>query len=256
MVKKHLEAMYSIDSPSRYEDISMRIRSKFALNAFYRNAYLQYQNCLRNTPESGLILELGSGAGFVKDLIPGILCSDLIAYPKLDYVLDGTRLPFADHSVRMIAMLNVFHHIPDVEGFINEAQRCLLDGGRIMIIDPNVGWISTPILKYGHSEPFNPNAARWDFNSIGPLSSANDALSWIVFQRDLVEFQRKFPLLKLVRFEPHSPLLYWLSGGLKKWSLIGKTTYPIINIIDGFLMNLSSNFGSFVNVEILKLKVI
>lgn len=241
-----------IDSPNRYDIISARIQSKPALVSFYRRAYLQYKNCMSLTPDHGIILEIGSGAGFVKEAIPQAIRSDIIRYPNLDFVLNATRLPFANQTIRMIAMLNVFHHVADVEKFLAEATRCLIVGGRVMIVDPHVGLISSPILTYGHSEPFDPSTSNWDFNSLGPLSSANNALSWIVFQRDLERFKKTFPFLKLVRYEPHTPLLYWLAGGLKNWSLVNKSLLPLVNLIDSLLINMSNKFGSFVDVELLK----
>ena len=67
------------------------------------------------TPEFGLILELGSGGGFAKDVITEIVTSDTLPYKGIDRVIDAANMPFTDESVRAICMNNVFHHIPDVE---------------------------------------------------------------------------------------------------------------------------------------------
>src|SRR5690606_32755936 len=108
----------------------------------------------------------------------------------------------------------------------------LAPGGRIFIVDQNKGWISTPILKYAHHEPFNTEARTWSFESTGPLSGANGALAWIVFQLDLEEFRKKFPELQILQYRPHSPLRYWLTGGLKKWCLLPGWAFPMASCVD------------------------
>lgn len=81
---------------------------------------------------SGLddILELGSGAGFLKDFIPSLITSDVFETPGVDRVVDARRLPFQDDSLDAIVMIDVFHHLPEVNLFFEEAKRCLRDGGR------------------------------------------------------------------------------------------------------------------------------
>src|SRR5262249_2507687 len=151
--------------------------------------YRKYRECMNRCPTQGCALELGSGGGFVKEVIPDIITSDLIPYEGIDRLVDATQLPFPDQSLRIICMLNVFHHIPDVARFFEEGQRCLVPGGKIFIFDQHMGWISGPILRHFHHEPCEPNASDWSFQSTGPLSGANGALAWIVFKRDLDRFQ-------------------------------------------------------------------
>ena len=49
---------------------------------------------------------------------------------RIDQVLDCLALPFPDSSLRFIAMHNVFHHVCDVEKFLQEVARTLMPGGR------------------------------------------------------------------------------------------------------------------------------
>ena len=149
-------------------------------------------------------------------------------------------------------MLNVFHHVSNVESFLNEVSRCLKPKGRLLIIDQHVGLISKWVLKYIHHEKYDDKAESWSFESNDPAVDANGALTWIVFRRDIVLFKNKFPDLSLVKYETHTPLFYWLSGGLKNWSLIPKHLISLTVIIDTILLKLSDNFGSFVDVELVK----
>ena len=242
----------SIDDVACADAILKTIASKPSLKRLYEEAYEKYNVCLAKTPANGLAIEIGSGLGFSKERVSGLISTDVLAYPGLDQVVDATKMKFADGSLRMICMLNVFHHIPDVGAFLAEAERCLIPGGRILILDEHPGWISTPILKYAHAEPFEPHAEDWKFISHGPLSSANGALAWIVFRRDLQRFTNRYPSLKLLRYEPHTPLRYWLSGGLKNWSLLPNWSFSAATFLDRVLTRLSPQFGSFVDVEIIK----
>jgi hypothetical protein len=121
------------------------------------------------------------------------------------------------------------------------------------MVDQHPGWISTPILRYLHDEPFRPEAREWTFASTGPLSGANGALAWMVFQRDRSRFEARYPRLRLERYRPHTALRYWLSGGLRPWSLLPGWAFPLATRIDRLLGRISPEFGSFVDVEILKL---
>lgn len=243
----------ALDSPGRLEFILNRIEKKQALRAYYNKVYESYKSCLSRCPDDGISLEIGSGGGYAKKLIPELVTSDVIEYSNVDRIIDATKIDLPDASCRCILMLNVFHHIPDVESFLSEANRCLKKGGRILISDGHLGLLSRIILKYFHHEPFEPKIKEWKFRSSGPLSDANTALAWIVFQRDLDKFNTIFSnKLELVRYTPHTPLLYWLAGGLKQWSLLPGNSYILANLIDNLLLKISKNFGSFVDIELVK----
>jgi SAM-dependent methyltransferase len=184
--------------------------------------------------------------------VPEALTSDVLPYAGVDRVLDATRLPFADGELRAILMLNVLHHIADVEAFFGEAQRCLRRGGRVFLVDQNLGWISTPILRWLHHEPCDPQAREWAFASQGPLSGANGALAWIVFERDRARFEARFPQLAIASVRTHSPLRYFLAGGLKPWSLLPGAAFPLASALDRALTRLSPRLGSFLDVELVR----
>jgi SAM-dependent methyltransferase len=244
--------MDALESSESLERATRRIRDKPALRAFYQEVYGKFAACVARCPDRGQVLELGSGGGFLREVMPDVMTSDVLPYPGIDNVVDGTRMQFADASLRTILMLNVFHHIPDCAAFLREATRCLIPGGRVFMVDQYPGWISTPIFRHVHHEGFDPAAADWQFASSGPLSDANGALAWIVFQRDRARFDREFPALELARFEPHTPLRYWLSGGLKWWSLLPSFTLPAAARVDHALVRLSSKLCSFVDIELVR----
>lgn len=119
-------------------------------------------------------------------------------------------------------------------------------------MDQFPGYLSSLIFKYLHHEQYDEKALEWKFESAGPLSGANGALAWIVFHRDREKFQKLFPGFRLERFAPHSPLRYWLIGGMKKWSLIPVWAFPLAARIDRSLVRLSFRLASFVDIELVK----
>ena len=88
------------------------------------------------------------------------------------------------------------------------------------------------ILKFAHHEPFNPKSKTWAFHATGPLSSANGALCWIIFYRDRKRFEQLFPDLCIHSITPHSPLYYWLAGGLRSWSLLPGSLFHLVSTLE------------------------
>jgi SAM-dependent methyltransferase len=241
-----------LDSPERVHFIRSRIEEKRSLKAWYRENYEKFKAVVALCPPAGVVLEIGSGGGFLKEVVPETQTSDILAYEDMDLQVDATRLPFQENSVRAVFMLNVFHHIPDVAAFLRECERCLVPGGRVFIVDQYPGLIGGTIYRHFHHEPFVAETEEWRFQSSGALSSANGALAWMVFERDRKKFETLYKTLRIARFEPHSPLRYWLTGGLKNWSLLPKSLFSAATRLDSLLIKTTPKFGSFVDIEIVK----
>jgi SAM-dependent methyltransferase len=241
-----------LDSPNRIHHLTAVIARKPALHALYEEFYSCFEAALAMSPERGIAVELGSGGGFLKRRLPDVVTSDVLPYEGVDRVVDAMEMQFEDESLRALLLLDVFHHIPDSIRFLREAERCLVPGGRIVIIDPHVSWVSRPILQFLHHEPFQPDAPEWRFDSTGPLSGANGAQAWIVFQRDRSRFERVFPRLKLVEYRPHTPFRYWLSGGLKPWTLLPGWAFRTVTKLETGFLKMFPAAGSFVTIHIVK----
>src|SRR5262245_32364944 len=180
------------------------IRRKPLLRKFYQSVYRFFRRIGKTVPP-GLQLEIGSGGGFLKQYIPHVITSDVLDLPGVDRVFSGTELPYPDESISAIYLMNVLHHIPDVEQFLDEVSRTLRPGGALVAFEPANTWWSRFIYRRFHHEPFVPEAAEWRLPSGGPLSLANGALPWIVFVRDLARFERRFPALEVTRVRPGYP---------------------------------------------------
>ncbi len=176
---------------------------------------------------AGRVLELGSGAGFLGQYIPDLITSEVFACSDIELVLDARRLPFSSASLKAIAMIDVLHHLPEIRAFLTEAQRCLRPGGSIVMIEPWVSAWSRPIYTYLHSEPFDPGAKDWSFPDVGPLSGANGALPWIIFQRDRHAFESEFRELEIQLVRPFMPFRYLVSGGVSMRPLMPEATFAL-----------------------------
>ncbi len=210
-------AQLDLDDPQVTYRRRTIIKEKRFLHAIYKEWYGMQMDQL---PElDGKILEIGSGAGFFTEVCAQSIASEIFYCPFVDTVLDGMQLPFPDETLRAIVMTDVFHHIPDVEKFLQEALRTLCAGGRIIMIEPWVSRWSRWVMDHFHSEPMDVEMQTWQFPSHGPLSSSNQALPWIVFERDRALFEQKFAKFKLLTLQPFMPFRYLLSGGVSMRSL-------------------------------------
>lgn len=209
------------------------LREKPMLNGAFRSFYHQMaQLCDKFLPVEGREIELGSGAGFFKEVRPVLETSDIRKSPEIDLVLDAHNMDLEDASVRCIYAINVFHHLPEPELFFSELKRVLVPGGGCILIEPHGGPASAALHKRLHkTEFFDAEAADWTNSEIqGPLSGANQALSHIVFSRDLQRFKRDHGReLELIHKEYcTNSIRYLVSGGLNFRQLLPSAFVPML----------------------------
>jgi len=221
---------------------------------FLKKIYIDfYQDFAKAVPEreDKVLVELGSGGGFIKDVIGNVVTSDILDLANVDKVFSAVEMPFEQASVDVFFMIDVLHHIAEPRAFFAEALRCLKVGGKIVMIEPaNTLW-SRFIYKNFHHEAFDPRA-DWVLQQAGPLSQANGALPWIIFSRDRKIFEDEFPSLRVVRVETHTPFRYLLSGGLTLRQLVPSFTYPAVKAIEYVLSPLRAFLGMFQTIELQK----
>jgi len=206
------------------------LRAKPFLRRVYRD---WYERILEALPAGdGRVLEIGSGAAFLKEMLPSLLTSEIVAWEGVSLVADARSLPFRAGSLRAIVMTNVFHHFPDSRAFLREAGRGVRPGGVLAMVEPWVTAWSRFVYGRLHREPFEPAAAAWEFPSSGPLSGANGALPWIVFERDRSAFEREFPEWAIERVEPFMPISYLLAGGMAYRGLMPGFAFPLWRLIE------------------------
>ena len=247
---KHKET-FDIDDPRR----TLQHRDVILSKPFLKNLYIEWYNIFKNEADklpSGKLVELGSGGGFIKEVLPQVITSDVLDIPEIvDQIFYAQQMPFADATVAGIFMIDVFHHIPDSAAFLKEANRVLVKGGRIVMCEPANTLFGKFIYKNFHHEPFDTNG-DWFIPESGPMSGSNQALPYIVFIRDKDKFTREFPSLKIKEISYHTPLRYLLSGGVSKVQLVPSFTFKPFRFLEKMMLKISSQFAMFTTIIIEK----
>ncbi len=250
LLRKHI-FKHPLDSPLRTMEHSELIRKKKALYKLY----LQwYQILFDEQPDhkNQTIVELGSGGGFLKELAGHVITSDYLPLTSTDLIFSALEMPFDQLSIDAIFMIDTFHHLPDCRLFLKEAIRVLRPGGKIIMIEPANSWWGRNIYQRYHHEPFDPEG-KWSLDGNGgPLSSANGALPWIVFERDRLIFNRDFSSLTIEKIEYHTPFLYLLTGGLTFHQIIPDLSYGFFRQLDSLVSRLSKEFSMFMTIVLQK----
>jgi SAM-dependent methyltransferase len=181
----------------------------------YARWYGQIAQLLEGAPP-GQRVELGSGAGFSAEFIPGLLLTDLVGAPWHHREIGADQLPFAAGELAALVLFDVLHHLASPARFFAEAERALAPGGLVVICDPYISPLSYPVYKLLHEEPVDlsaqvldlppPDAAKDPFDS-------NQAIATLLFGRQRAELERRHPGLELVSLEKMAGPSYVASGG-------------------------------------------
>ena len=241
---------YDLDDPKTtliHRDI---IKAKPFLRKIYEEWYALLFQKIKNIPQSD-ILEIGSGGGFLKEIYPNVITSDIMPLECCDMIFSAEKVPFGDKTLGAIVMVNVFHHIPKPSHFLKEAQRTLKIGGKIVMIEPANSLFAKFIYQNFHHEPFDPNGG-WEIESSGPLSGSNQALPYIYFERDLKKFENEFPELKVTSVKYQMPFRYLVSGGVSRKALVPSWSFGLLKFVEQVLSPLSKQLGMFQTIEIEK----
>jgi SAM-dependent methyltransferase len=247
---KIMEDRFGLDAPEMTLYHRTRIVQKKFLKQLYTEWYTRILSKLENL--DGEILEIGSGGGFLKEIHPRVITSDVLPLPHCDLVLPASQLPFADNTLSAIVMIDTLHHIGDSENFFREAERALKFGGKIIMIEPANTLFSRFIFKNFHHEPFDENSKEWSFPSSAALSQANGALPWIIFGRDTEKFHSLFPQLDIKSIDLHTPFRYIMSGGMPYKPMVPFWMFSAITYFERLLSPFSGILAMFQTIEIIK----
>lgn len=209
-----------MDSPSRIV-VHRRI---LARKPMIRSVFADFYHLCRSLDErffgtaSGLRVELGAGVSLFKHFYPDVLITDIVPADHLDAVVDAQKTSFENASVRALYGINCFHHFPDPTAFFREFMRIVQPGGGCILVEPYHGPLARVLYKrLFTSETFDKAAAEWTRSGSeqGAMVGANQALSYLVFERDRRLLSERFPEIEVVHQEPlTNQIRYLLSGGL------------------------------------------
>ena len=213
-----------------------------ALGILYQEWYELISNQLSESV--GMNIELGCGASFIQKTIKNIIKSDVFLNSNTDLKIDAMEVGLKfENKISNLILVNVFHHINNPELFLRSAEKSLLSGGRIIMIEPSNNIWSRFVYKLVGHEKFDTEQINWEFESNDPLLNSNQALSWIIFKRDYKKFKKLFPKFSLYKKKSIMPLSYLLSGGHSYNTKVGKIFIKIIRKLERIFFD--NQFGIF-----------
>jgi SAM-dependent methyltransferase len=234
-ILQHLDLKaFALGSPEWFAAQRAMIDSKPAVKRCYDLWYSMLLEDADSVPpeyRAYPAVEIGSGLSYLRELRPEIIASD-ITPGNVDLALDGRCLPFRDGSIRALLLTHVFHHIPDVASFLREAERVLVPGGVISMVDETHTPFARFFFSVFHPEPYNDRAGEWSFPAGHTMLDSNQALSWMVFFRDRDRLRKIAPQLTLERWSYLPWLSYLLSGGVNLRSFIPRSLAQISRTLD------------------------
>ena len=224
-----------VDSENRLELHRQMLEKKRML----REVFTSFHHVFRKFEQQyftakGLQVELGAGVSPMRNSYPEVLATDIVNAPHLDKVLNAEAMDLDDNSVRAFYGQNCFHHFPHPDKFFSEVERVLAPGGGLILLEPYYGPFASLLYKrLFRSEGFDKKYPSWETPVEGPMNGANQALSYIVFKRDLKQFEQKYPSLKIVKQKPAGNYMkYLLSGGLNFRQLLPDSFSGLIGFVE------------------------
>lgn len=188
-----------------------------------RHIYSDFYGRVLRFAVTGLTLEIGGGSGNLKEFVPDAISTDLVPAPWLDAAADAQQLPFTDACFHNVVCVDVLHHIESPVRFLREASRVLKPGGKLLMVEPAITPLSGWFYRRFHPEPVMmtmdplhdpvPDPGRAPFD-------ANQAIPTLLFGKHRQRFEHMFPEFRIEQRELFSLVVYPLSGGFRRWSLV------------------------------------
>ena len=139
---------HNIEIQSNREAWNRKPMLRAAYRRFYRLIDAQIDRAI-----PGQVVELGSGMGRIKDVIPDCLTTDLFPNPWLDRQENCYRLSFASGTVSHLILFDVWHHLRYPGTALAEFHRVLAPGGRVILFEPAMSWMGRLVYRIFHHEP-------------------------------------------------------------------------------------------------------
>jgi len=202
-----------------------------------RTVYIDlYQTMARHLSRgNGLSVELGSGMGSIHEVLPDCIRTDLFPYPWLDQVENAYKLTFADGSLANLLMVDVFHHLRYPGTALQEFQRVLQSGGRVILMEPGLSLLGHLVYGPLHVEPIGKAAdlqwsapEGWSPNNMDYYAAQGNATR-IFVEKHFAERLGDWDILEVKRI---AALAYVASGGYSGPQLYPTSAYQLMKTIE------------------------
>ncbi|MEM7407274.1 MAG: class I SAM-dependent methyltransferase [Pseudomonadota bacterium] len=184
-----------------------------------RALYGHYHALMADHAAEGFFVEIGTGCGNLKETRDDVVSVDIVRSGWVDLVANAEQLPFANAAVDNLVMLDVLHHVQRPLLFLQECQRTLRPGGRLVMLEPGITPLSKIFYDRFHPEPVIMDAdVTGDERQSGddPFDS-NQAIPTLLFGGARQQWQETTPHLSLRHREWLGPFSYPMSGGFRPW---------------------------------------
>lgn len=212
-------------------------QKKPLLQKLYAGFYRLIAQNLSNLPDAKIV-ELGSGLGNIREVIPHCLRTDLFPNPWIDQIENAYKLSFADESISDLILTDVFHHLKYPGTALKEFVRVLRKGGRVILLEPYMSMLGLLIYGIPHDEPIAitkkiewESPEDWSPEEIDYYAAQGNATRIFIgsrFRPKLVTWQK----IETIRF---SAIAYAASGGFSKPQLYPTSMFPLIRKLEKLL---------------------
>lgn len=209
-------------------------RRKPLLQKIYRDFYLEIAKELRHD-QPGKTVEIGSGIGNLKSVVPHAVATDLFPNPWLDRIENAYALTFADGSVANLILFDVWHHLEYPGTALAEFHRVLTPGGRLVIFDPAMGILGRIVYGLFHHEPLGlRDEIRWsappDFSPTQMRYYAAQGNAHRIFFSE--RWSARLGDWRMVRQSLLPAISYVASGGFSGPQLYPQSLLPAMRAVD------------------------
>lgn len=218
---------------------------KPVLRQIYRQFYDLILQNIHNDAQ-GLVVELGSGIGNLKAVLPTCICTDLFPNPWIDLVENAYALSFQDGSLSDLILFDVYHHLEYPGTALKEFWRVLKPGGRFILFEPCASLLGNIVYGLLHPEPLG-----WNFpiNWIAPIDWPSDNAGYYAAQanasRHFIRHETP-PLVgwQVIKVQRLAALSYVASGGYSGPQLYPTSWLPLMRHLDRLCDHLPSLFAT------------
>lgn len=212
-------------------------KKKPLLHWIYRSMHEEIARAI-NPELDGVVVELGSGIGNIKEVLPQCLRTDLFPNPWLDQTENAYSLSFEDESVSNVILFDVFHHLRYPGSALREIHRVLRPGGRVVIFEPGMGLLGKLVFGLFHHEPLGLNEhIAW----VAPDGWRSDDVDYYAAQSNasriftLDQVGKTVGEFQVLDIKQYAQLSYVASGGYSKPQLYPDSAYPFMRKLDRVL---------------------
>lgn len=220
--------------------------NKPVLQSAYRDLYRLVAGQLSTLPDPKIV-ELGSGMGHIREVIPNCITTELFPFPWIDRIENAYKLAFEDESISNLISTDVFHHLKYPGTALIEFHRVLRKGGRVILLEPCMSLLGLIVYGIFHAEPI---AVTEKIEWFAPAGWSPEHLDYHAAQGNAThifvgkKYHSQLSAWKSVKTIRLSALAYAASGGYSGPQLYPTRMYSVVKSLEKVLDLFPSLFAT------------